>query len=328
MSRTRLIKPAFFKHAELYQAEAETALPLRIAFAGLWTVADREGRFRWKSDLKPDILPYDPVDIMAVLDALERHGFVRSYVVDGKRYGVIPSFHEHQTFHKTERHSTLPAPLANGESTVRHTADTVTGTVAVTGTEKVVGGVVGVVIGEAAEYALQLTITANHAITAKWGEQATPLFHGQSYQLADDCKAAGVPLDTAKASIRQQCEKSGKSTPPKGINWFRNGILDAHQTAQQKALQGSAPKENTLERDAGEVWDKVRRLLSTVGEIRFIEREKIDALNLDKRAWAALGKVEGLQGIKRCPAEKLVWKRKDFIDAYRNWRPDNTEATA
>jgi hypothetical protein len=67
--------------------------------------------------------------------------------------------------------------------------------------------------------------------------------------------------------------------------------------------------------------------LSTVGEIRFIEREKIDALNLDKRAWAALGKVEGLQGIKRCPAEKLVWKRKDFIDAYRNWRPD-TEATA
>ena len=48
MSRTRLIKPAFFKHAELYAAEAESGLRLRIAFAGLWTVADRE---RFANDL-------------------------------------------------------------------------------------------------------------------------------------------------------------------------------------------------------------------------------------------------------------------------------------
>jgi hypothetical protein len=138
VSRTRLIKPAFFKHAELFAAEKSSGLPLRVAFAGLWTVADREGRFRWKVDLKPDVLPYDEVDMLRVLAALEQHGFVRQYEVVGKQYGVIPSFSDHQTFHKTERKSEIPPPptvdlpLDNGEPPVRYTA--VTGTGTVTGT--------------------------------------------------------------------------------------------------------------------------------------------------------------------------------------------------
>lgn len=143
MSRTRLIKPSFFKHADLYAAEKQSGLPLRVAFAGLWTVTDRDGRFRWKADIKPDVIPYDPFDILDVLEALERFGFVRRYVVAGKSYGLIPSFHEHQTFHKTERPSVLPPPSAltcdppldNREG---HEIDTaVTGTVAVTGTSTV-----------------------------------------------------------------------------------------------------------------------------------------------------------------------------------------------
>lgn len=105
------MKPDFFKHSELYQAEVEAGLPLRLAFEGLWTVADREGRFVWKPvELKLDVLPYDPVDFGAVLSALEGRGFVRSYVVAGKRYGVIDTLREHQTFHKHEAQSRLPAP--------------------------------------------------------------------------------------------------------------------------------------------------------------------------------------------------------------------------
>src|SRR5690348_5227865 len=104
-----MIKPSFFKHGELYEAERASGLPLRIAFAGLWPVADREGRFKWKSDLKPDVLPYDPVDMLDVLNALERGGFIARYVVVGKAYGWIPTFSDHQTFHKTERPSTLPS---------------------------------------------------------------------------------------------------------------------------------------------------------------------------------------------------------------------------
>ena len=48
MARIRTIKPEFFRHEALYEAEHETGLPLRVAYAGLWTAADREGRFQWK----------------------------------------------------------------------------------------------------------------------------------------------------------------------------------------------------------------------------------------------------------------------------------------
>lgn len=110
MARARLVKPAFFRHYDLYAAERDSGLPLRLAFEGLWTVADREGRFEWREEIKLDVLPYDPVRFLDVLDALERAGFVRSYVVAGRRYGVIPTIGQHQHFHVREPHSTLPAP--------------------------------------------------------------------------------------------------------------------------------------------------------------------------------------------------------------------------
>jgi hypothetical protein len=73
MARIRTIKPAFFRHRVLFDLERTSGLPLRIAFAGLWTVADRAGRFRWRADeLKLDCLPYDPVDFGDVLAALEQ----------------------------------------------------------------------------------------------------------------------------------------------------------------------------------------------------------------------------------------------------------------
>lgn len=152
MGRKRLIDPHFFTHPGLYDAEAATGLPLRIAFAGLWCQADRDGRFRWEARvLKLHILPFDDVDFEAVLTALEQHGYVVRYQVDGRWYGVIPSFGRWQTFHKTERHSALPkppdplpSPSVNGALTVRpplaprevsgtYTAVTGTGTVAGTG---------------------------------------------------------------------------------------------------------------------------------------------------------------------------------------------------
>lgn len=111
-------------------------------------------------------------------------------------------------------------------------------------TTSVVGpGIVGVVMGEPAEYALRITIAANNSITRRWGEQIHPLVHGQSYELADALMAAGVPLPTAVESIGIQCERSKKPTPPKSINWFRDGVLQHHATEQQKAVQAANPPE-------------------------------------------------------------------------------------
>ncbi|MGO4210124.1 DnaA N-terminal domain-containing protein [Terriglobus sp. 2YAB30_2] len=111
MARIRTIKPDFFKHEDLFDLEQETGLPVRIAFAGLWTVADRDGRFEWKPrTLKTDVLPHDPVDFAQVLDALETRGFLNTYEVDGRRYGVIPSWDRHQVINNRESQSVLPPP--------------------------------------------------------------------------------------------------------------------------------------------------------------------------------------------------------------------------
>ncbi|GAA4169527.1 hypothetical protein [Shinella granuli] len=80
MARIRTIKPEFFKHEGIFDAEQETGLPLRLAFAGLWTQCDREGRFAWRPrQLKVDILPYDELDFLRVLDALATRGFIVKY---------------------------------------------------------------------------------------------------------------------------------------------------------------------------------------------------------------------------------------------------------
>ncbi len=104
MARKRLVSPAFFKHHDLYKAEVETGLPLRIGYEALWCQSDRRGLFRWKPvELKLECLPYDPCDFEVVLFALEDRGFVECYQVEGKLYGRIPSFGDHQSFHVAEK---------------------------------------------------------------------------------------------------------------------------------------------------------------------------------------------------------------------------------
>jgi hypothetical protein len=111
VARIRTIKPEFFRHEALFEAERETGLPLRIAFAGLWTAADRAGRFRWAPrQLKLDCLPYDECDFSRVLDALTTRGFIVRYATEGKEYGHIPSWDQHQVINNREKPSDLPAP--------------------------------------------------------------------------------------------------------------------------------------------------------------------------------------------------------------------------
>ena len=113
MSRIRTVKPELFKHEDLFDAEQNSQLPLRLAFVGLFTVADREGRFKWRPrTLKLDVLPHDFIDFAAVLDALAHAGFIESYEVDGEKYGWIPTFTKHQRFtgKEAEAKSLLPPP--------------------------------------------------------------------------------------------------------------------------------------------------------------------------------------------------------------------------
>ena len=124
MGRIRTIKPEFFLHEELFDTEAESGLPTRLAFSGLFTIADREGRFIWKPrTLKAQILPHDNLDFEKVLLALRDGGFLIHYEVSGRQYGCITSFKRHQKINNRESSSTLPPPE---DAEVIHNSDEAT----------------------------------------------------------------------------------------------------------------------------------------------------------------------------------------------------------
>lgn len=111
MARIRTVKPELFRHEGLYEAEVATGLPIRLAYIGLFTSCDREGRFKWKPRaLKLDALPYDDVDFSRVLDALLTHGFIVKYEFMGEEFGCIPSWKHHQVINNRETESSLPSP--------------------------------------------------------------------------------------------------------------------------------------------------------------------------------------------------------------------------
>lgn len=107
MARTRYLKPGFFKNELLAEID-----PLgRLLFAGLWTIADREGRLEDRPKrIKAEILPYDDCDIDELLDSLHKQGFILRYEVEGECYIQILNFLKHQNPHPREAKSDIPAP--------------------------------------------------------------------------------------------------------------------------------------------------------------------------------------------------------------------------
>lgn len=115
MARARNIKPGFFKNERLADCH-----PLaRILYAGLWCEADREGRLEDRPRrLKAEYLPYDDCDPDALLNQLEKAGFVVRYIVDGSAFIAIPAFNKHQNPHMREPASSIPEPVLNCAGTV------------------------------------------------------------------------------------------------------------------------------------------------------------------------------------------------------------------
>jgi len=106
MARTRNLKPAFFKNEDL----AECDPVVRLLFAGLWTLADCEGRMEYRPKrIRAELFPYDSFDVAVMLEQLAARGFIRPYEVDGQKYLEIPTFLQHQHPHHGEK-AACPAP--------------------------------------------------------------------------------------------------------------------------------------------------------------------------------------------------------------------------
>lgn len=114
MARSRNIKPGFFTNDELAECH-----PLgRLLFAGLWTIADKEGRLDDRpKKIKAMLLPFDEADCDALLQQLNDHKFIIRYRVNGERYIQISNWKKHQNPHCKEAASEIPAPIENDKST-------------------------------------------------------------------------------------------------------------------------------------------------------------------------------------------------------------------
>jgi hypothetical protein len=109
--RTRLIKPGFFRNEEL----AELPIRTRYLFAGLWCIADREGRLVDKPKrILTDVFPYDRTindpEMDSMLQSLSDKNFILRYAAGGEKYIQIVNFHKHQHPHEREMASTVPGP--------------------------------------------------------------------------------------------------------------------------------------------------------------------------------------------------------------------------
>lgn len=114
MARSRNIKPGFFTNDELAECH-----PLgRLLFAGLWTIADKEGRLDDRpKKIKAMLLPFDEADCDALLQQLNDHKFISRYQVNGDCYIQISNWKKHQNPHCKEAASEIPAPIENDKST-------------------------------------------------------------------------------------------------------------------------------------------------------------------------------------------------------------------
>lgn len=112
MARIRSIKPEFFRHEALQDLEeSNPGKHCMLVFAGLWTISDKNGVFECKPrHIKLDILPFMSFDMEETLSALIGAGFFQVFEADGKRYGFIPSFRNHQRISGQENQSDAKFP--------------------------------------------------------------------------------------------------------------------------------------------------------------------------------------------------------------------------
>lgn len=126
MARSRNIKPGFFTNDEL----AECSPLARLLFAGLWTIADKEGRLDDRpKKIKALVLPFDNVNCDDCLKQLHDRQFINRYSVEGNAYIQIANWKKHQNPHCKEAASEIPEQCESQpepeQAPEKHDADSV-----------------------------------------------------------------------------------------------------------------------------------------------------------------------------------------------------------
>lgn len=185
MSRTRSLRPGFFKNDLL----AELPFEARLLFAGLWTLADKKGRLEDRpKKIKMEIFPADEVDTNGLLTQLADKKFITRYEVEGEGYIQVNKFLDHQHPHPKEPESLIPdqpkAVVSNGKPRLSRVKEDIA---VKEGKEEEVMVVLGEGCGEGDEVPAW-TVGFYETFRAEWGRR----YKGQDY--ADVRKSADFVL--------------------------------------------------------------------------------------------------------------------------------------
>jgi hypothetical protein len=117
MARIRNIKPEFYSHELLNDLQSQyPELNPMLVFSGLWTQCENSGVFSWSiRKLKLAILPFVEFDLEKSLNLLEKHGFVKQFVKDGRNYGFVYNFTKYQAISGSEKSMELKYPIPTGK---------------------------------------------------------------------------------------------------------------------------------------------------------------------------------------------------------------------
>ena len=104
--KSRTLRPQFFTSEQV----ASVSYSARLCFAGLWCLADREGRLEDKpNQIRIHLFPYDTkLNVDKLLGELQGANLICRYECDGMKVVGIPTFTEHQPLHPHETESKLP----------------------------------------------------------------------------------------------------------------------------------------------------------------------------------------------------------------------------
>ncbi len=221
MARARNIKPGFFTNEDL----VELGFATRLLFAGLWTLADREGRLEDRpKKIKIGVFPADDVNVDGMLQELHDAKFVQRYEVNGVRYLQITGWSKHQNPHHTEKASEIPGP--NGEITVKAPL-----------TPKEPQNHDG---GNLADSLIPDSLIPDSEKRASAAAPATPADSekpkSRTVTLAaylDTCKAVGAKAIPDDHHIRRYCADAGITDEMTAIAWLR--FREEHTTGARKA---------------------------------------------------------------------------------------------
>lgn len=89
MPRIRSVHPGFWTD----EAVVSVSRDARLFLIGLWNQCDDKGVFEWKPvGLRMRIFPADAINVVALLNELERADLIRAFEADNRRYGVVRNF--------------------------------------------------------------------------------------------------------------------------------------------------------------------------------------------------------------------------------------------